>query len=84
MEVKIMLRKIKRHLDSVEENYFQHMFHAFGYGAKMILGGLGAIAHAICPAIFQTTASRTVAELHAELQARLAKAKAKRDAEKTP
>lgn len=78
-----MLRKIKEHLEGVEEGYFQHMFHAFGYGAKMIMGGFGAIVHAICPAIFQTTASRTVAELHSELQARLAKAKAKSDAKKT-
>jgi hypothetical protein len=79
-----MLKKIRDHLEGVQESYFQHMFHAFGYGARMILGGLCALIHAICPAIFQTTASGTVAELHSELQARLAKAKARRDAEKTP
>ncbi len=77
-----MLKKIKEHLDGVEEGYFQHMFYAFGYGGKMILGGLGAIAHAICPAICQTTASRVVGELNTELQARLTRAKAKRDAQK--
>ena len=79
-----MLKRIKEHLESVEENYFQHMFCAFGYGIKMILGGLGAIVHAVCPAIFQTTASRVNAELHSQLQARLARAKAKNDASKTP
>ena len=74
-----MLKKIKDHLDGVEEGYFQHMFHAFGYGSKMIIGGLGAIAHALIPSICQTTASRITAELHAELQDRLEKAKAKRE-----
>lgn len=77
-----MLKKIRDHLYGVEETYFQHMFHAFGYGSKMIAGGLAAILHAIIPAIFQTTASKITAELHEELQARLAKAKIKRDATK--
>ncbi len=75
-----MMKKIQSHLHGVEETYFEHMFHAFGYGSKMIAGGMGAILHAICPAIFQTTASTITRELNAELQDRLARAKAKRDA----
>lgn len=76
-----MFKKCKEHLHGVEESYFQHMFHALGYGSKMIAGGLGAIVHAFIPALCQTSASRTVAALHDELQSRLAMAKAKRDAE---
>lgn len=74
-----MFKKIKEHLFCVEETYFEHMFFALRYGTKMILGGVGAIVHAFCPAICQTTASRVTAELHEELQGRLARAKAKRD-----
>lgn len=77
-----MHEKIKDHLDGVSETYFEHMFYAFGYGTKMILGGLAAILHAIIPCIFQTTASNTIAELHVKLQDRLARAKVKRNAEK--
>jgi hypothetical protein len=56
------------------------MFHALGYGLKLVAGGLAAILHAIIPAFFQTTASTITAELYEELQSRLAKAEVKRDA----
>jgi hypothetical protein len=75
-----MFKKIKDHLDGVEEGYFEHLYHASIYGSKMILGGLGAIAHAICPAICQYTASKTVSALHEQLQERLARARAKENA----
>jgi hypothetical protein len=71
-----MFKKIKDHLDSVDETYFQHMFHAFSYGLKLIAAGLAALLHAICPAIFQTTASRIVAGLNEQLQSRLTRTKA--------
>ncbi len=77
-----MMKKIKDHLDGVEESYFEHLYHASIYGFKMIFGGLGAIAHAICPAICQYTASKTVKSLHEELQSRIEKAKAKDAAKK--
>ena len=69
-----MFKDCQDHLHCVEESYFTHMRHALGFGFRMIGGGLGAIAHALCPAICQYTASRTVAGLHEELQARLARA----------
>lgn len=69
-----MLNDCQKHLHSVEESYFEHMRHALGFGFRMIGGGIGAIAHAIFPAICQFTASRTVAGLHSELQERLARA----------
>lgn len=75
-----MIKKCKDHLECVEESYFQHMCHALSYGGRMIFGGLGAVLHALIPALCQTTASSVTAKLHEELQARLAKAKAKRDA----
>lgn len=70
-----MLHDCQKHLHSVEESYWEHMYHALGFGFRMIWGGLGAILHAICPAVCQFTASRTVAGLHAQLQDRLARAR---------
>lgn len=77
--MKAALKKSRAHLENVEETYCEHMFRAFGYGFKMIGGGFAAILHAICPAVFETTASRTVARLHEEMQARLSETKTRPD-----
>lgn len=69
-----MLHDCKDHLHSVNESYIEHMFFALRFGVRMIGGGLGAIAHAICPAICQTTGSRVLISLHTELQERMAAA----------
>lgn len=66
-----MLHDCKDHLHSVNESYFEHMGFAIQFGLRMIGGGLGAIAHAICPAVCKTTGSRTLIALHTELQARM-------------
>lgn len=58
------------HPASVNESYVEHMGIALRFGATMIVGGLACLAHAIVPAIFPRTASRTVRELNVELQAR--------------
>lgn len=69
-----MLDECKHHLHSVNESYIEHMTHAIRFGLRMIGGGLGAMIHAICPALCKSTASKTVATLHAELQERIARA----------
>ena len=68
-----MLNDCKKHLKDVGEGYFQHMFNAAAYGMPLIGAGLAALVHAVFPALFQRTASDTVASLHGILQARLAK-----------
>ena len=66
-----MYRKLFRdHPDSVGESYAEHFGVAAGFGVRMIAGGLGALVHAIVPALCQTTGSRTVAGLNAELVAK--------------
>ncbi len=69
-----MLHDCKNHLHSVNESYTEHMGHALGFGFRMIGGGIGAVIHAICPALFKYTASQTVAQLHTELQERITRA----------
>lgn len=67
-----MMKKSKDHLDSVGETYAEHMIFAFGFAFKLIGAGLAVIAHALCPAILQTTGSGTIFKLNDELRARAA------------
>ena len=46
------------HPTSVGETYLQHMRFAFGFGARMLTGGIAAIIHSIFPFMCVTTASR--------------------------
>lgn len=71
-----MFDKCKHHLDTVHESYLQHLCFAVRFGLRMMGGGLAAIIHAICPAVFESTASRTLFALHDEVRARQAKAAA--------
>ena len=59
-----MIKKSKDHLNSVKENYFEHMVIAFNVGLKMLLGGLKALIHGIIPGVFQTDASNKIKELY--------------------
>ena len=53
------------HPASVGQTYGEHFAFALAFGARMVLGGLAAIVHAVFPFVFITTASRTVDELNA-------------------
>jgi len=53
------------HPASVGESYGEHFAFAFAFGARMALGGLAAMVHAMFPFAFITTASRTLDELNA-------------------
>lgn len=65
------------HPQSVGESYGQHFMVAAGFGTTMILGGLGALTHAVLPFVFKTRGSDTINMLHARL---VAKRAAKREA----
>lgn len=63
-----MLRRLFcDHPASLGETYLQHLAAAGGFGARMVAGGAACIVHAAVPGWFETTGSRTVADLHAEL-----------------
>ncbi|WP_294236554.1 DUF6356 family protein [uncultured Sphingomonas sp.] len=63
-------RLFTEHPESVGESYVEHFGVAARFGGIMILGGLGAIVHAVVPGLCTTTASRTVAKLNAEMVAK--------------
>jgi hypothetical protein len=53
------------HPASVGETYAQHFAFALRFGARMTLGGLAAMVHALFPFLFVTTASRALEALNA-------------------
>ena len=59
-----MIKKSKKHLNSVNESYLEHMSIATNVGFKMLSGGLMALLHGIVPGIFQTDASDKIKELY--------------------
>lgn len=69
-----MFDKCQKHLHSVNESYFQHLYFAACFGLRMIGAGMAAILHGLCPAVFQYTGSKTIFALNDELKARMQKA----------
>ncbi len=57
------------HPASVGETYRQHMATAFGFGGRMLLGGLACLVHGVLPFAFTRTGSRTIAALHEQMVA---------------
>jgi hypothetical protein len=48
------------HPSSVGETYPRHCRFALRFGARMTMGGLAAMVHALFPFLFVTTASRAL------------------------
>ncbi len=69
-------RLFTEHPQSVGESYVEHFGVAARFGGIMILGGLGAIVHAVVPGLCTTTGSDAVARLHAEMVAKRRKKQA--------
>lgn len=51
------------HLHDVEEGYFQHMYHSFGFASRLLLAGTVLIIHAIFPFLFKDLGSQQVAKV---------------------
>lgn len=58
------------HPASVDETYFGHMRFAFGFSFWLGIAALAALAHAVIPAVCETTASRILKRLHARIESR--------------
>lgn len=55
------------HPASVNETYTEHAGFAFGFGVRMIVGGLACCLHGLFPFLFERTGSRIIVELHQHL-----------------
>ena len=56
------------HPHAVNETYTEHLAFALKFGAKMTLGGLAAMLHAVLPFLCITTAGRINDELQSMRQ----------------
>ena len=55
---------LTRHIDSVNESYFRHMFLAMGFAITMALGAVACLVHAFLPFLFEKTGSNCIRKLH--------------------
>ena len=55
---------LTEHLRAIDKSYFEHLKDALSYGFRLLIGGIGAILHAIFPFILTTIASDTINDLH--------------------
>ena len=53
-----------RHPATVGETYGQHFRAALGFAARMLIGGLACLVHAVLPFLFVRTGSGIIDELH--------------------
>ncbi|MFQ5774283.1 MAG: DUF6356 family protein [Kiloniellaceae bacterium] len=60
-----MLRSLfTEHPASVDETYTEHMAAAASFAARMLLGSLACLVHALLPFLFVKTGSSIIAELN--------------------
>jgi hypothetical protein len=55
------------HPRSVDEDYLEHQAMAFGFSAALLKAAAACFIHGLLPALFPSTASRTVAQLHKQM-----------------
>ena len=66
----MMKRLFLDHPASVDETYGEHFLFALGFSLTLFGAAFAALMHALIPAMFEKTASRTVAALYARTQNR--------------
>jgi hypothetical protein len=57
-------RLFTEHPESVGESYLQHLCVASSFAARMVLGGVACLLHAVFPFAFRRTGSDCITELH--------------------
>jgi hypothetical protein len=69
MEGRMFRKLFLDHPAEVGESYAEHFGVAARFSAKMLLGGLAGLVHAVIPRFFKTSGSETVKQLHQQLVA---------------
>lgn len=60
-----------KHLEEINEGYFEHMFNASYYSLNLLLACVCVTVHAILPCFFKKTASNIVVKLNGHMRRRL-------------
>ena len=63
-------RWFAEHPRSVGESYREHFLTALRFALAMLAGGLACLVHALVPALFERTGSRTVKRLYSDMVSR--------------
>jgi hypothetical protein len=61
------MRRLRRHLDEVEESYFEHLLHALGFSVTLFWGALCCLVHAFLPFLCEKRGSQLVRNLHEKM-----------------
>ena len=60
-------RLFTEHPETVGETYFEHMLMAGSFFARMFLGALACLIHAVFPFLFVKTGSNIINDLHRKM-----------------
>ncbi|HSS63455.1 MAG TPA: DUF6356 family protein [Gammaproteobacteria bacterium] len=55
---------LTRHLDSVDETYFEHFSHALHFATSLAIAAVACFVHALLPFLFERTGSLLIDRLH--------------------
>ena len=58
------MTRLTRHLDDVDESYFQHMQHALSFAVGLAWAAGCCLVHALFPFLCEKSGSKMVAMLH--------------------
>ena len=59
-----MIKDSQKHLNEVNETYFQHMRIAFKIGFTMLMTGVFCLIHGLIPGLFKKTGSNQIAKMY--------------------
>jgi len=59
-----MIKDSQKHLNEVNETYFQHMRIAFKIGFTMLVTGVFCLVHGLIPSLFKKTGSNQIAKMY--------------------
>lgn len=55
---------LSRHLESVDETYFEHFGHALRFAVTLAIAAVVCFIHALLPFLFERTGSQLIGRLH--------------------
>ncbi|MCI5106847.1 MAG: DUF6356 family protein [Pseudomonadales bacterium] len=61
------MKALRRHLDEVEESYFEHLTHALGFSLTLLWAALCCLVHAFLPFLCEKRGSQLIKGLHEKM-----------------
>jgi hypothetical protein len=61
------MKNLTKHLDDINETYFQHMTHALRFSGKLAVGSIACLIHAIFPFLCVKAGSAIITDMHHDM-----------------